>query len=103
MQFILTPPVAFGLYALLVGLLLAAAWGLSARGVPNKTKTSTYSSGEKAQAGIAAPGYRPFFMVAFFFAILHLGVLIVGSGGFTPVTGVYILGLIFSLVALGLG
>ena len=61
------------------------------------------SSGEKAQAGIAAPGYRPFFMVAFFFAILHLGVLIVGSGGFTPVTGVYILGLIFSLVALGLG
>jgi hypothetical protein len=27
----------------------------------------------------------------------------VGSGGFTPVTGVYILGLIFSLVALGLG
>ena len=26
MQFILTPPVAFGLYALLVGLLLAAAW-----------------------------------------------------------------------------
>jgi NADH:ubiquinone oxidoreductase subunit 3 (subunit A) len=103
MQFILTPPVAFGLYALLVGLLLAAAWGLSARGVPNETKTSTYSSGEKAQAGIAAPGYRPFFMVAFFFAILHLGVLIVGSGGFTPVTGVYILGLIFSLVALGLG
>jgi len=103
MQFILTPPVAFGLYALLVGLLLASAWGLSARGVPNETKTSTYSSGEKAQAGIAAPGYRPFFMVAFFFAILHLGVLIVGSGGFTPVTGVYILGLIFSLVALGLG
>ena len=42
-------------------------------------------------------------MVAFFFAILHLGVLIVGSGGFTLVYGVYILGLIFSLVALGLG
>jgi hypothetical protein len=42
-------------------------------------------------------------MVAFFFAVLHLGVLIVGSGGFTPVTGIYILGLIFSLVALALG
>ena len=103
MQFILTPPVAFGLYALLVGILLAASWGVAARGAPNETKTSTYGSGEKAQAGMATPGYRPFFMVAFFFAILHLGVLIVGSGGFTPVTGVYILGLIFSLVALGLG
>ena len=68
-----------------------------------QAKTSTYSSGEEAQAGAASPGYRPFFMVAFFFAILHLGVLIVGSGGFTLVTGVYILGLIFSLVALALG
>jgi NADH:ubiquinone oxidoreductase subunit 3 (subunit A) len=103
MQFILTPPVAFGLYALLVGLLLAASWGVAARGVPNASKTSTYSSGEKAQMGMATPGYRPFFMVAFFFAILHLGVLIVGSGGFTLVTGVYICGLIFSLLALGLG
>jgi NADH:ubiquinone oxidoreductase subunit 3 (subunit A) len=103
MQFILTPPVAFGIYALLVGILLAAAWGVSARSAPSEAKTSSYGSGEKAQTGLAAPGYRPFFMVAFFFAILHLGVLIVGSGGFTPVTGVYILGLIFSLVALGLG
>ena len=103
MLVILTPPVAFGLYALLVGILLAASWRVAARGAPSETKTSTYSSGEQAQAGTATPGYRPFFMVAFFFAILHLGVLIVGSGGFTPVTGVYILGLIFSLVALGLG
>ena len=103
MPFILTPPVAFALYALLVGLLMAGAWALSARSAPSQSKTSTYSSGEKAQTGAAAPGYRPFFMVAFFFAILHLGVLIVGSGGFTVVTGVYILGLIFSLVALALG
>jgi NADH:ubiquinone oxidoreductase subunit 3 (subunit A) len=103
MQVVLTPPVAFGLYALLVGLLLAASWRLSARSAPSQAKTSTYSSGERAQAGIAAPGYRPFFMVALFFAFLHLGVLIVGTGGFTIVTGVYILGLIFSLVALALG
>jgi NADH:ubiquinone oxidoreductase subunit 3 (subunit A) len=103
MAYVLSPPVAFGLYALLVGILLAASWAVAARGAPSEGKTSTYGSGERAQGGSAAPGYRPFFMVAFFFAILHLGVLIVGSGGFTPVTGVYILGLIFSLVALGLG
>ena len=103
MQVILTPPVAFGLYALLVGLLLVASWRLAARSAQSQAKTSTYSGGERAQAGIAAPGYRPFFMVALFFAFLHLGVLIVGTGGFTIVTGVYILGLIFSLVALALG
>lgn len=103
MQVVLTPPVAFGLYALLVGILLAASWRLAARSAPSQAKTSTYSSGERAQKGIAAPGYRPFFMVALFFAFLHLGVLIVGTGGFTVVTGVYILGLIFSLVALALG
>jgi NADH:ubiquinone oxidoreductase subunit 3 (subunit A) len=102
-QYILSPPAAFALYALLVGLLFAVSWAVAARGAPNESKTSTYGSGEKAAAGMATPGYRPFFMVAFFFAILHLGVLIVGSGGFTPVTGVYILGLIFSLVALALG
>jgi len=103
MQVLLTPPVALAIYALLVGLLLAAAWRLSARSASSQAKTSTYSGGEKAQVGIAAPGYKPFFMVALFFAILHLGVLIVGTGGFTVVTGVYILGLIFSLVALALG
>jgi NADH:ubiquinone oxidoreductase subunit 3 (subunit A) len=103
MPYILTPPVALAIYLLLVGILLAAAWRLAARSAPSAAKTSTYSGGEKAQAGIAAPGYKPFFMVAFFFAILHLGVLIVGTGGFTVVTGFYILGLIFSLVALALG
>jgi NADH:ubiquinone oxidoreductase subunit 3 (subunit A) len=103
MQVLLAPPVALAIYALMVGLLLTAAWKTAARSAPSQAKTSTYSGGEKAQAGAAAPGYRPFFMVAFFFAILHLGVLIVGTGGFTAVTGIYILGLIFSLVALALG
>jgi NADH:ubiquinone oxidoreductase subunit 3 (subunit A) len=103
MQYILSPPIAFALYVLLVGLLFAASWAVAARGAPNESKTSSYSSGEKAQGGMATPGYRPFFMVAFFFAILHLGVLVAGSGGFTPITGAYILGLIFSLVALALG
>jgi len=103
MPVLLSPPVALAIYALMVGLLLTAAWKTAARGPVSKFKTRTYSGGEKSQAGAAAPGYQPFFMVAFFFAILHLGVLIVGTGGFTVVTGVYILGLIFSLVALGLG
>ncbi len=103
MQVILTPPVALGIYAVLVGLLLTAAWKMAARGAPSPSKTAWYSSGEKAQAGMAATGYRPFFMVALFFAILHLGVLILGSGGLTPIMGAYLAGLILVLVILILG
>jgi hypothetical protein len=51
----------------------------------------------------AAPGYRPFFTYALFFAILHLGVLMLGSGGLTALSGIYMVGLILALVALMLG
>jgi NADH:ubiquinone oxidoreductase subunit 3 (subunit A) len=102
MPIVFSPLVAFAVYILLVGILLAAAQSLAAKGKASVNKTSMYGSGEAAQVGAASPGYKPFFMVAFFFAILHLGVLIVGSGGFNVVTGVYIIGLIFSLVVLAL-
>jgi len=97
------PPIALAIYILLFGALLAVAQWRAAGGAQSAMKTSIYGSGETAQPGLASPGYRPFFMVALFFAILHLGVLVVGSGGFTPMTGVYLLGLIFSLIALALG
>ena len=94
---------AFAAYLVLCGILLVVAGMAAARSKASALKTSMYGSGEEARASSASPGDRPFFMVAFFFAILHLGVLIVGSGGFTVVTGVYISGLIFSLMALALG
>jgi NADH:ubiquinone oxidoreductase subunit 3 (subunit A) len=103
MPVVFSPPVAFAAYILLVGILFAVAQSLAAKGKASAAHTSVYGSGEVAQAGAAAPGYKPFFMAAFFFAILHLGVLVVASGGFTIATGVYIVGLIFSLVALALG
>jgi NADH:ubiquinone oxidoreductase subunit 3 (subunit A) len=97
------PPIAFAVYILLVGILLAVAQWTAAKGEASAMKTSIYGSGEIAQPGAASPGYKPFFMVALFFAILHLGVLVMGSGGFTLITGVYLLGLMFSLIALALG
>jgi NADH:ubiquinone oxidoreductase subunit 3 (subunit A) len=103
MPILFSPPIAFVVYVVLAGLLLAVAQAVAAKGPPSASKNKTYGSGEEAQVGAASPGYKPFFMVAFFFAVLHLGVLIVGSGGFNLVTGIYIVGLIFSLVALALG
>jgi hypothetical protein len=42
-------------------------------------------------------------VVALFFAVLHLGVLMIGSSDLSPVAGLYLLGLILALVALILG
>jgi NADH:ubiquinone oxidoreductase subunit 3 (subunit A) len=98
-----SPPIAFAIYLALAAVLMVVAGAVAARGKASEMKTSVYGSGEAARANAASPGYRPFFMTAFFFAMLHLGVLIVGSGGLTIVTGAYIAGLIVSLVALALG
>lgn len=75
----------------------------SATGRKSEFKTATYASGEENDPIPAAPGYRQFFVVALFFAVLHLGVLMVGSSDLAPVAGVYLLGMILALVALILG
>lgn len=100
---LLNPPIAFFTYLLLVGLLYLL--GKILAGAPHITtlKSSTYASGEAPPMKAAVPGYRPFFVVALFFAVLHLGVLVLGSGGFSLITGVYLLGLILTLWALILG
>ncbi len=100
---ILTPPFAFVIYAVLVGVLYLAGKSIAMRGKASTSKTSGYASGEKHDLEPAAPGYRPFFVVALFFAILHLGVLMLGTGGLEPATIVYIGGLMLALLALILG
>lgn len=98
------PPIAFLIYIVLVSILSGAARVLAGAGHPNVVKSSAYASGEKGDmSSITAPGYRPFFRIALFFAILHLGAVILGSGGLTPTAGVYLLGLMLALIALILG
>ena len=99
----LTPPFAFGMYAILVGILYLAGKSVAMRGKASESKTSGYASGEKHDLEPAAPGYRPFFVVALFFALLHLGVLMLGTSRLEPVTLVYIGGLMLALLALILG
>lgn len=100
---ILMPPIAFLIYLLLVGLLSLLGRLLAGPERPNTVKSDTYSSGEAAPGGTAVPGYRSFFTVALFFAILHLGVLVLGSSHLTPLSGLYLVGLILALLALILG
>jgi len=100
---LLSPLIAFLIYFGLVAIVSGLAKMFSAKGRKSEFKTDTYASGEEHDPLPAAPGYRQFFVVALFFAVLHLGVLMVGSSNFSPVSVVYLLGLILALIALILG
>ncbi len=103
-EILLYPPVAFGIYLVLVGVVAGLGHVLS--GTPAKAsalKTSTYASGESAPKGGAATGYSPFFAIALFFAVLHLGVLVIASGEVTQTMGIFLAGLALVLLVLVLG
>ncbi|MDF1500129.1 MAG: hypothetical protein P1P76_06655 [Anaerolineales bacterium] len=102
-EIVFNPPVAFTIYLGLSALIYVAGRMLAGPGVESPMKTSTYSSGEAPPARAAAPGYRPFFVVALFFAVLHLGALVLGGGGFSTTTGIYLVGLMLALLVLVLG
>jgi NADH:ubiquinone oxidoreductase subunit 3 (subunit A) len=81
MEIILTPPVAFMLYIGLVGLLFGFGRLLAPAARRTVKKSSIYAGGEEAVTSKAAPGYRRFFIVALFFAVLHLGALVLATAG----------------------
>lgn len=100
---LLAPPLAFLIYVGLVAILNRVGRLLAGPGTTSALKTSTYASGEAPPSTEGIPGYRPFFVIALFFAMLHLGVLILATSGLAPLAGVYLVGLILALVALILG
>jgi NADH:ubiquinone oxidoreductase subunit 3 (subunit A) len=102
-NFLLSPVVAFLIYFAVVSAVSGLGKLFSARGHKSEFKSATYASGEENDPVPAAPGYRQFFVIALFFAILHLGVLMIGSSDLSPVAGLYLLGLILALIALILG
>jgi NADH:ubiquinone oxidoreductase subunit 3 (subunit A) len=103
MTLLLYPPIAFLIYLALAACISYAGRILAGPGHPSAMKSSLYSSGEEAPFSLAAPGYRPFFLVAIFFAILHLGVLMLGTGTPSPILVIYLAGLMLALLALILG
>ena len=102
-EILLSPPAAFMIYLVLAGVLVGAGRVLAGPAHPSALKSSTYASGEAAPTEAAAPGYRPYFAVGLFFAVLHLGVLLLATGGLTPIAGVYLAALMFTLMAVILG
>jgi NADH:ubiquinone oxidoreductase subunit 3 (subunit A) len=103
MDLILTPPLAFLLYIPLVLLIVGLGRVLAGASQPSAMKTTVYGSGEAPPTFAAAPGYRPFFLIAFFFAVVHLGMLVLGIGSLPLPAAAYIVGLLLALAALILG
>ena len=102
-DFLLTPLIAFLSYGLVLSVVSGLGRLFAAKGHESQFKSETYASGEDHDPLPAAPGYRQFFVIALFFAVLHLGVIMLGSSDMSSVTIVYLLGLILALVALILG
>ena len=102
-EILLSPPAAFVIYVALAAVLVGAGHVLAGPAHPSTLKSSTYASGEAAPVDAAVPGYRSFFAVGLFFAVLHLGVLLLATGGLTPIAGVYLAALMFTLIAVILG
>jgi NADH:ubiquinone oxidoreductase subunit 3 (subunit A) len=103
MNVLLSPPIAFLIYIPLVLVIVWFGKQLAGPSISDPSKNSIYGSGEEAPSYIAAPGYKPFFLVALFFAILHLGMLVLGLAGGTGTAIVYLIGLGIGLIALILG
>jgi NADH:ubiquinone oxidoreductase subunit 3 (subunit A) len=100
---LLTPPVALLAYAGLVGILALVGRWLVGSVEESPAERATYAGGEAPPGYAAAPGYRQFFIVTLFFAVLHLGVLVLGSEGRSLTAIIYLAGLFMVLVVLILG
>ncbi len=95
------PVLAFLVYLAFVGALYFG--GRSFSKMPGR-HSHLYASGERHVFGAhSVQGYSAFFITALFFAVMHLGVLVVASGTPAPLTAVYIAGLALTLLALILG
>ena len=103
MDILLSPPLAFLAYIPLVLVLVGIGRLLAGPSVATPMKTSIYGSGEAPPTFEAAPGYQPFFLIALFFAMVHLAMLVLGLGSLPTPAAVYLVGLFVALVALILG
>jgi NADH:ubiquinone oxidoreductase subunit 3 (subunit A) len=83
MASILTPPIALAAYVILVAVLYGFGRLLAPARRAGQTDSPLYAGGEVAATHKAAPGYRRFFLVALFFAVLHLGALVLATAALT--------------------
>ena len=103
MKNLLLPPLSLVVYIPFVALILSLGKKLAGPEHPSQEKSRTYGGGESAQKESSIPGYSPFILIAFFFALLHIGILVLGTSSLQWSTIIYMAGLALCLIALILG
>ena len=99
---LLIPPIAFGIYLLVIWGLSRVTSGLAAKHVYAEGKESPYACGEEFPGEKATPEYGSFFPFAIFFTLMHVAGLMLATFALAP-TGVLNLGVGAAyLVAIGL-
>lgn len=100
MGILLMPPLAFVIYLLAAGALLWLGKAIAGVHQPSPLKRSLYASGNPTPAE-STPSYGTGgFMIALFFAALHLGALFLVTSDLAPAAAVYIGGLALTLIVL---
>lgn len=103
MENLLLPPFSLVIYVPFAALIFILGKKLAGPEHPSHDKSRTYGGGESAHKESSIPGYSPFILIAFFFALLHLGILVLGTSNLQWSTVIYIAGLALCLIALILG
>jgi NADH:ubiquinone oxidoreductase subunit 3 (subunit A) len=103
MNLLLTPIAAFTLYFIAAAALSGIGRLLAARGRSDPQESSIYAGGERPPQAGALPGYTGMFVIALFFAMVHVGVLMLASSGGSALAALYLIALAVSLLALILG
>jgi hypothetical protein len=96
MEALLVPPAAFLIYVALI-------YGVSRILAGPVRRSPLYAGGEVHPKGNMLLGYRRYLIFALFFAVVHIGVLILASGPPSATQLVYLGGIILSLITLLLG
>lgn len=103
MENFLLPPFSLTIYIPFVALILIFGKKIAGPEHPSQEKSRTYGGGESAHKESSIPGYSPFILIAFFFALLHIGILVLGTSSLQWTTIIYMFGLALCLIALILG
>lgn len=100
MREIITHPVmAFMIYSGLVTLLVRLGRVFAGRRLSDTAvQQDIYAGGEEMPPQLHAPGYGIFTQVALFFAVLHLGVLVLATGNHSLTTALYLSAIVLILL-----
>ena len=78
-HWLLMPPLVFLLLLAVITLLSLFAKRLSPKGNQSEGKGEPYACGENVRTGKIQPSYSEFFPFAFFFTIMHVTALVLGT------------------------